>query len=311
MNRESKTVNKEHRKLDRRSVLGIAAAGLAGSLLGHSMITESQSGTPILRRRRFEGKVVVITGATSGIGRAAALLFAAEGAKVSFCGRRENLGQQVAEGIRARGGEGMYIRADVRDEKEVKAFIDRTVEKYGQLNVALNNAGITIEKALHEYSSAEWDDVLNTNLRGMFLAMRYEVPYMLRNGGGNIVVTSSSNAIATTERRSAYTASKRGLVGLVQSAALDYASKGIRINALIPGTTDTELVRRVAGLEHLPDAAWEFMAKQWAKSHVPGLGRMAKPEEIATFALVLASDEHPYMTGAQMVIDGGKTAHTG
>lgn len=112
--------------------------------------------------------------------------------------------------------------------------------------------------------------MLNTNLRGVFLAMKYEIPYMLRNGGGNIAVTSSSNAIATTERRPAYAASKRGLVGLVQSSALDYASKGIRINALIPGTTDTELVRRAAGMEHVPDAAWEVMAEKWSKSRVPG-----------------------------------------
>jgi hypothetical protein len=134
---------------------------------------------------------------------------------------------------------------------------------------------------------------------------------MLANGGGNIVVTSSSNAIATTERRSAYSAAKRGLVGLVQSAAFDYAPHGIRVNALIPGTTDTALVRRAAGMEHAPDAVWEEAAKIWAKSHVPGMQRMATPEEIAAFALTLASDDLPFMTGAQMVIDGGKTAHAG
>src|SRR5207245_4471356 len=114
---------------------------------------------------------------------------------------------------------------------------------------AFNNAGITLEKAIHEYSAAEWDDVVNTNLRGVFLSMKYEVPAMLAGGGGTIVVTSSSNAIATTERWGAYTASKRGLVGLVQAAALDYASKGIRVNALVPGTTDTALVRRVGGMQ--------------------------------------------------------------
>ena len=213
--------------------------------------------------------------------------------------------------IRSRGGEATYIRADVRDERDVQAFVEGTIQKYGQLNVAFNNAGIGIQKPLHEYSSAEWDDVVNTNLRGAFLAMKYKMPQMLARLGGNIVVTSSSNATATTEKRSAYTASKRGLVGLVQSAAQDYAANGIRVNALIPGTTDTELVRGAAGMEHVPDAAWEVLVKQWAKSHVPGLGRMAKAEEIAAFALVLASDDHPYMTGAQMVIDGGKTAHAG
>jgi hypothetical protein len=164
---------------------------------------------------------------------------------------------------------------------------------------------------LHEYGSAEWDDILATNLRGVFLAMKYEIPHMLAQGKGNIVVTSSSNAIATADKRSAYSASKRGLVGLVQAAALDYASKGIRINTLIPGTTNTDLVRRAAGMEGVPDAVWEAAARQWAKSHVPGLERMATPQEIAAFALVLASDDHPYMTGAQMIIDGGKTTHAG
>ena len=312
MNREptKSSPDRNDGKMGRRSLLGMTAAGLAGSLVACATAPNSSTTSPA-PRRRFEGKVVLITGATSGIGRAAALQFAAEGAKVSFCGRREKLGQDAENEIRSRGGEGFYIRADVRNESDVHAFVDQTVQKYGQLNVAFNNAGITIERPLHEYSSEEWDDVVNTNLRGVFLALKYEIPHMLASGGGNVVVTSSSNAIATTEKRSAYAASKRGLVGLVQSAAQDYAAKGIRVNALIPGTTDTQLVRRAAGMEHVPDAVWEALAKQWARSHVPGLERMAKAEEIAAFALVLASDDHPYMTGAQMVIDGGKTAHGG
>lgn len=301
----------ERKTIDRRSLMGLAAAGLAGSLVACRAESPQRNTSETSSRRRFEGKVVLITGATSGIGRAAAIQFAAEGARVSFCGRREKLGHEVEGEIRSRGGEAAYIRADVRNESEVRAFVDKTVEKYGQLNVAFNNAGITLEKPLHEYSSGEWDDVMNTNLRGVFLALKYEIPHMLASGGGNVVVTSSSNAIATTEKRSAYAASKRGLVGLVQAAAQDYAAKGIRVNALIPGTTDTELVRKAAGMEHVPDALWEALAKQWAKSHVPGLERMAKAEEIAAFALVMASDDHPYMTGAQMVIDGGKTAHGG
>ena len=290
----------------RRSVLSWTAAAAAASLASCARsATHGAAAMPL--RRRFESRVVLITGATSGIGRAAAIAFAAEGAKVGFCGRRENLGHQVEALIRSQGGEATYIRADVRDESSVKGFVDQVAQKYGRLDVAFNNAGITLEKPLHEYSSEEWDNVQNTNLRGVFLAMKYEIPHMLANGGGNIVVTSSSNAIATTEKRSSYTASKRGLVGLVQSAALDYVEKGIRINALIPGTTDTDLVRKVAHMESVPDAVWEVAAKTFAKSHVP-MGRMATPEEVAAFALALASDDFPYMTGAQMVIDGGKTA---
>jgi NAD(P)-dependent dehydrogenase (short-subunit alcohol dehydrogenase family) len=176
--------------------------------------------------------------------------------------------------------------------------------------VAFNNAGITLEKALHEYSAQEWDTVLGTNLRGVFLSMKYQIPHLIDAGGGTIVVTASSNAIATQARRSACTASKRALVGLVQSAALDYASKGIRINTLVPGTTDTALVRRAAGMEGAPDAVWRVAASQWAKSHVPGLQRMATPEEIAACALALASNEFPFMTGTAVIVDGGRTAAT-
>jgi NAD(P)-dependent dehydrogenase (short-subunit alcohol dehydrogenase family) len=303
-------MSKDNSLIDRRAMLGFTAAAMTGALTAcNKPAAPTASSAPV--RHRFENKVVIITGATSGIGRAAALAFAAEGGKVGFCGRRENLGRDVEQEISSKGGEATYIRADVRVEADVKAFVDQIAARYGRLDVAFNNAGITLEKPLHEYTSQEWDDVLTTNLRGVFLAMKYEIPHMFAGGGGNIVVTSSSNAIATTDKRSAYTASKRGLVGLVQSAALDYAKKNIRVNTLIPGTTDTALVRRSAGMENVPDAIWAVAAKQWAKSHVPGLERMATAEEIAAFALVLASDDHPYMTGSQMVIDGGKTAHAG
>jgi NAD(P)-dependent dehydrogenase (short-subunit alcohol dehydrogenase family) len=301
----------------RRRFLGAAGAagalGIAGVASGVALGQSSNLPKTVVRlgAKRFEGKVVVITGATSGIGRAAAIAFAAEGGRVAFCGRREQLGKEVEREIRAVGGEATYIRADVLVEDDVKDFIDRAVNTYGRLDIAFNNAGITIEKPLHEYAVDDWDRVVNTNLRGVFLSMKYEVPHMLAGGGGSIVVMASSNAIATTERRSAYTASKRGLIGLVQSAAFDYAAKGVRVNALVPGTTDTPLVRRAAGMENVPEAAWKVAASQWAKSHIPGLGRMATAEEIAAFALVLASDNHPYMTGAALVIDGGKTAHAG
>lgn len=288
-------------------LLAGGAAGLAGGVaLG---VNSNPPRYGPVARQRFIGKTVLITGATSGIGAAAAHLFAAEGARVAFCGRREDRGRAVEREIRSAGGEATYFRADVRIESDVRDFVDATVRTYGGLNVAFNNAGITIQKKLHEYTADEFDQVVHTNLRGSFLAIKYQVPHLIRAGGGTIVVTSSSNALATDAARAAYTASKRGLTGMVQAAALDYAADNIRVNTLVPGTTDTELIRRAAGMEALPDDVWEVTMKQWARLNVPGQGRLATPVEIAAFALTLASDEHPYLTGAQLVIDGGKTAH--
>jgi len=289
-------------------VIAGAISGLAGGVAlgqGAALPQQKPSG-----KRRFENKVVIVTGGTSGIGRAASLMFAAEGGRVAFCGRNVERGKQVEDAIKKLEGDAVFIRADVRDEDEVKAFVERTIATYGRLDVAFNNAGISIEKPLHEYAASEFDDILNTDLRGVFLSMKYEIPHMLERGG-SIVVTSSSNAIETTANRSAYSAAKRGLVGLVQAAALDYAQHGIRINTLIPGTTDTPFVRRLAGMENVPDAAWHVAVSQWARTHVPGMQRLATPEEIAAFVLTLASDDHPYTTGGQFVIDGGKTAHAG
>lgn len=299
---------------NRRRLLGSTLLGtLAGLVAGVAFASppEAPPIRPLPGRRRFQGKVVAITGATSGIGRAAAIQFAAEGAKVAFCGRRTNLGAEVQSLINEAGGQALYIKADVMVEDEVRAFIDRTVRAYGRLDVAFNNAGISVERPLHELATDDFDRVLHTNLRGVFLAMKYEIPHMLETGGGNIVVTSSSNALATQAKRSAYTASKRGLVGLVQAAALDYAAQGIRVNALIPGTTDTEFLRKASGNENLPEPIFRVGLNQWLKGNAPPIPRLATAEEVAAFALTLASDEHPFMTGAQMVLDGGKTAKAG
>jgi NAD(P)-dependent dehydrogenase (short-subunit alcohol dehydrogenase family) len=290
-----------------------AATGIAGIAAGIGVGAREVPPAPrsISPRQRFADKVVMITGGTSGIGRAIAVASAREGARVAFCGRRASLGRDVEQEISSAGGTARYFHADVRVEGDVRRFIDYTVAQFGRLDVAFNNAGITLEKPLHEFTSAEWDDVLNTNLRGVFFSMKYEIPVMLTAKGGTIVVTSSSNAIATQAKRSAYAASKRGLVGLVQAAALEYGPRNIRVNALLPGTTDTPLVRRVAGMENVPDAAWRAAAAEWANNNIPGLRRMANPEEIAEFALMMASDEYPFLTGAELVIDGGKTSQGG
>lgn len=290
--------------LSRRAMLASAAAGAAG--LGAASLHVAAAQTPAtLSRRRFDNKVVVITGATSGIGAAAARAFAAEGAQVAFCGRREALGRQVAEEIQAAGGEAIYIKADVRVPGEVDAFIAQAVERYGGLHVAFNNAGIQKPfTPLHEQSISDWDDTFLTNVRGVYLAMKAEIPHMLTGGGGAIVVTSSSAVNVARPGLAAYAATKEALQGLVRAASLEYGDKGIRINALLPGITDTPMVRPAA----LDDAIWAQAKPVLGQLNVDGLRRIAEPEEIAAAALMLASDDLAYVTGASFAVDGGLSA---
>jgi len=288
---------------DRRAVFGVAAAGIATGL---AACATPQPAAAAVVSRRFEGKVAVVTGGTSGIGRATVERLAAEGARVAFCGRREGLGREVEAGVRRAGGEAIYIRADVRRPEEVQAFVDQAARRYRGLDVAVNNAGVGVSRPIHEMSLEEWTDVMDTNVRGVFLAMKAEVPHMLARGGGAIVVTSSTNAFATRPGSSAYSASKRALLGLVQSAALEYGTKNIRINAVAPGTADTAFLKAMTGMQALPDPVWKVGAAQWAKGHVPGMERLGRPEEQAAAIAALASDDLSYMSGAVLVVDGGK-----
>lgn len=277
----------------RRAVLGgVAAAGLAAV----AATPGSASAAP---KGRFGGKVVIITGATSGIGRETAVQFAAEGAKVGFCGRRAELGRQVEREIRRAGGEATYIRADVRDPAQVQSFVDEVVARYGRLDVAFNNAGIHLGKPLHETTVAEWDDVHHTNVRGVFLAIKHEVPHL--TDGGVIVCTASAQAGHTRPGHSAYTASKRAVEGVVRAAALDYGARGIRVLAVDPGTIDTALVRPPG----IPDDLWAQFKKAWGPLNVHGLPRMGEPKEIAAAVVSLATPAFGYLTGTEVLIDGG------
>jgi len=277
----------------RRAVLGgAAAAGVA--MLAANTATAREQG-------RFAGKVVLVTGATSGIGRATAIAFAAAGAKVGFCGRREELGREVEREIRRAGGEAAYFRADVRIPEQVQAFVDGVAGRYGRLDIAFNNAGIPLGKPLHEISLDEWENVQRTNARGVFLSIKHEVPHLLKSGGGVIICTASAQADQTRPGHAAYTSSKRAVQGLVRAAALDYGAKGIRVLSIDPGTIDTQLVRPPG----IPDDQWAQFKKAWGPLNVHGLPRMGEATDIASAVLALASPDFGYLTGTSVLVDGG------
>ncbi|MFE0425419.1 SDR family NAD(P)-dependent oxidoreductase [Streptomyces sp. NPDC058953] len=288
----------------RRTVLGAAGLGALGAATAATGTgTARAAGRTGRADRRFAGRSVLITGGTSGIGRATAIAFAAAGARVGFCGRRTDAGRQVEREIRDAGGEAVYIRADVRSADQVRDFTDRVAARYGGLDIAFNNAGIGGGAVPHEMSAEQWDDIMDTNARGVFLALKYEIPHMLAAGRGVIICTGSSTSELTRPDGAAYAASKRAVHGIVKAAALSYGPVGIRINTLAPGTADTRLVRPPG----LSDADWARFKVAFGPLNVPGLERMAEPEEIARSVLGLASDDFPYMTGASVAVDGGST----
>jgi meso-butanediol dehydrogenase/(S,S)-butanediol dehydrogenase/diacetyl reductase len=251
---------------------------------------------------RLANKVAIITGAATGIGKAAALLFAQEGASVVIADIDEAGGQGLVEQIKSGQGEAIFVKTDVTDREQVAHLIQATLQTFGQLNILYNNAAVNLFARLTSTSDEDWDWVMTANVKSVFLCSKAAIPILQANGGGVIINTASAAAIVGLRNLAVYTASKGAVLQLTKNMALDYAADNIRVNALCPGVTATEMTLKV--IESSPDPA---AARKRFDSGRP-MGRMAEPLEIARAALFLASEESSYMTGAHLVVDGGYTA---
>ena len=248
---------------------------------------------------RLTGKVAVITGAGSGIGRAAALLFAREGARVVAVDRDEESASQVTEDVRATGGHAISFRADVASQKDAQAVIDKTMAEYGKVNVLFNNAAVASYTSLLDTDETEIDRVFGTNVKSVFFLSQAAIPHMKGQGSGSIINSSSITGIVGAPGMAAYASSKGAIITLTRTMALEHAEDGIRVNCICPASVDTEMLRQA--FERAPDPA--VARAQNIKRHP--LGRLATPEDVAYFALFLASDESSFVTGGTHVIDGG------
>jgi NAD(P)-dependent dehydrogenase (short-subunit alcohol dehydrogenase family) len=245
----------------------------------------------------LEGKVGLVTGGTSGIGRETAVLFAKAGAKVVVAGRREVQGNETIEMVRAAGGDALFVKSDVSKAAEVETLIQKVVERFGRLDIAFNNAGIEgVQAPIVRQSEEDWDRTIAINLKGVWLCLKYEIRQMLRQGGGGAIVNMASIiGLIGTAGVAAYSASKHGVIGLTKTAALENAKSGIRINAVCPGFTETPMADRI------------FRAPAVRKYAVDchPIGRFGRPAEIAEAVVWMCSDRASFMTGQSLVLDGG------
>jgi NAD(P)-dependent dehydrogenase (short-subunit alcohol dehydrogenase family) len=247
-----------------------------------------------------KGKVALVTGAGSGIGRSSALIFAREGASVVAADLVLETAEEAAELIRSSGGAAIAVRCDVRRDEDVRALVATAVEAFGGLDVAHNNAGMTHTQMLAaDILEEEFDRSIAINLKGVWLCMKHEIPHMLERGGGAIVNAGSTAAVVGLPKFAAYTATKHGVVGLTKAAALDYAPHGIRVNVVSPGATRTPMMLKAMAENPEREA--------FIRSGIP-FGRMAEPEEVAETAVWLCSDRASFITGQVLQVDGGIVA---
>jgi NAD(P)-dependent dehydrogenase (short-subunit alcohol dehydrogenase family) len=247
----------------------------------------------------FAGKVAFVTGAAGGIGRTTALAFAREGASVVVADLSEHGNHETARMIENVGGRALAVRCDVTSSEDVKTALEQTVEVFGRLDFAFNNAGVEQPvTATADLTEQEWDRIIAVNLRSVFLCMKHEIPLMLAHGGGAIVNTSSGAGVVGIAGQAAYAAAKHGVVGLTKSAALDYARSGLRINAVCPGIIATDMMDRFTG--GTAEGRGRVIAQE-------PIGRMGTPEEIAAAVTWLCSDAAGFVIGHAMIIDGGQT----
>lgn len=249
----------------------------------------------------FENKVILITGATSGLGATAAISLAAKGAKVAITGRREEQGNAVVDRMKAAGGEGLFIKADVTVRADVEAMVAKTVERFGRLDGAVNNAGITggIFKPVADFTDDEWGSVIDTNLTGVFMSMRAEIPAMLESGGGSIInISSIYGTVGGDIGNCGYVASKWGVIGLTRTAAIDYARQGIRVNAVCPGYCHSEMVDPYAEAE---PALFEKLLERYTAT-----GQLGESHVISDAIEFLLSDQASFISGAAIPVQGAE-----
>lgn len=252
---------------------------------------------------RLKDKIAIITGAGTGIGRACAELFAAEGARVALAGRRRERIDQVAAAIRSRGGQALAVEADISRAGDVGRLVEKTLGEFGGIHILVNSAGVLFIGTAEETSEGDWDSVLDINLKGTFLVSRAVLPAMRRAGGGSIVNISSILGLVGMKNRAAYAASKGGVTLLTKAMALDHAGEGIRVNCICPAIVETELLTELWSRAPDPEALRRARTEQ-----LP-LGRIGTPRDVAAMALFLASAESSWVTGGAFPVDGGYTAY--